>query len=375
MTPKIERYLSESRHETPCLVVDLDVVRSNYLAIRDAMPAAEVYYAVKANPARPVLETLVGLGSRFDAASAREVDMCLDAGAEPGRISYGNCIKKRADIRRAFDRGVRLFAFDSEEEVEKLAREAPGASVYCRVIVSNKGADWPLSRKFGCELDMARDLLIRARELGLDPCGVSFHVGSQQTDPARWEAAIARAAMVFTDLRSRGVELRMINIGGGYPARYRDETPEFQAFADAIMRAMTARFGNRLPQIIMEPGRSIAAEAGVIEAEVVLVSRKSYDDPKRWVYLDVGKFGGLAETLEEAIRYPVQSARGGAEGPVALAGPTCDGVDVMYERADYSLPLALKSGDRVRILGTGAYTSTYASVGFNGFPPLEEHYI
>ncbi len=377
MTPKIQKFLTERRLDTPFLVVDLDAIEANYQVLRARLPVADIYYAVKANPAEPVLRALVELGSCFDAASVSEVDDCLAAGADPARISYGNTVKRQRDIARAHDLGVRLYAFDSADELRKLAAEAPGSKVYCRILVSNGGAQWPLSRKFGCDLDMARDLMLSAADLGLDPHGISFHVGSQQLDPTRWELAIGRAAMVFSDLREAGLELKMINLGGGFPARYRGGDPRpVDDFANAIMRAMTRHFGNDLPDMIIEPGRCIAAEAGVIQSEVLLVSRKTYDDPARWVYFDVGKFGGLAETMDEAIRYPIETPHDGtAEGPVIIAGPTCDGADVLYEKFQYTLPLALRSGDRVNLLSAGAYTSVYASQRFNGFAPMAEYYI
>ena len=177
---------------------------------------------MKANPARPVLERLVRLGSSFDAASFEEVAGCLDAGARPEAISFGNTIKKASAIRAAFQRGVTLFAFNSAEELEKLAENAPGARVYCRILVENEGADWPLSRKFGTTVESARELMLRAGEMGLDPYGLSFHVGSQQTTTRAYEVAIAKVAMLFTDLTEAGVNLRMMNLGGGFPTRYRD---------------------------------------------------------------------------------------------------------------------------------------------------------
>lgn len=378
MTPKIARFLADRRLPTPFLVVDCDVVAANYEALRAALPSAEIYYAVKANPAAPILGRLAGLGSSFDAASAAEIDQCLAAGAPPGRISYGNTVKKRADIAHAFERGVRLYAFDSADELDKLAAAAPGCEVYCRILTASTDARWPLSRKFGCNLEMARDLMLHAAELGLDPVGISFHVGSQQTNPHWWEVAIGRTAMVFSDLRKAGLELRMINLGGGFPARYRgDRLPPIDRFAAAIMQAMTRHFGNHLPEMIIEPGRAIAAEAGVIRTEVVLVARKSYrDDDARWVYLDVGKFGGLAESMGEAIRYPIATPHdGGPEEAVIIAGPTCDGADILYEKDRYTLPLALKSGDQVDLLSAGAYTSVYAAERFNGFPPMAEYYL
>lgn len=377
MTPKILRFLEQGRLETPCLVVDLDVIDANYRALHSALPLAAIYYAVKANPARPVLETLVALGSCFDAASAWEIDQCLAAGAAPQRISYGNTIKKRCDIAHAYDRGIRMYAFDSLAELEKLAEEAPGSQVYCRILTVSEDAQWPLSRKFGCSLAMARDLMLRAADLGLDPHGLSFHVGSQQTNPRWWDVAIGRSAMVFSDLHEAGLELRMLNLGGGFPARYRgDALPSLDSFARSIRDSVSHHFGNRRPDMIIEPGRCIAAEAGVIRTEVLVVAQKDYEDGHRWVYFDVGKFGGLAETMDEAIKYPIATPHdGGPEGPVKIAGPTCDGADILYENSPYTLPLALRSGDRVDLLSAGAYTSVYAAARFNGFGPMAEYYI
>ena len=376
MTPKVARFLAEQQPATPCLVLDVDRVAEKFCALRESLPLAAIYYAVKANPAAPVLERLVSLGSSFDAASIEEIEMCLKAGARPAALSFGNTIKKVSAIRRAFAAGVSLYAFDSAEELEKLAEHAPGSRVYCRIMVENAGADWPLSRKFGTTVESARELMLRAGDLGLDPYGLSFHVGSQQTDTASYEAAIGKVAMLFTDLREAGVNLRMVNLGGGFPVRYRDEVPGIDAFGNAIMGAMTRHFGNALPEMLVEPGRFIVGDAGVVSAEVVLVSRRAKNDPVRWVYLDIGRFGGLAETEGEAIKYRIATPHDGTEtGPVAIAGPTCDGADIMYERSNYRLPLALRGGDRVELLATGAYVTTYASQRFNGFAPLAEHYI
>jgi ornithine decarboxylase len=376
MTPKIARFLAQHQPATPCLVLDVDRVEENFRALRDALPLARIYYAVKANPAHQVLERLVGLSSYFDAASIEEVSACLDAGARPDAISFGNTIKKVSAIRQAHERGVTMFAFDSQEELAKLAVHAPGARVYCRILVENKGADWPLSRKFGTTIESARDLMIQAGELGLDPYGLSFHVGSQQTTTRAYEVAIGKVAMLFSDLTDAGINLRMMNLGGGFPTRYRDDVPEIDQFSNAIMNAMTEHFGNALPEMVIEPGRFIVGDAGLVEAEVVLVSQRDRTDPVRWVYLDIGRFGGLAETEGESIKYRITTAHDGSSmGPVAIAGPTCDGADILYEKSNYRLPLALTSGDRVSLLSTGAYVTTYASTKFNGFAPLAEYYV
>jgi ornithine decarboxylase len=371
MTKKIDRFLADKRPATPCLVIDLDVVADNYRKLHRAVPSAGIYYAVKANPAPEILNLLTRMGSSFDIASVSEIDMVLDTGATAERISYGNTIKKEADIATAYQRGVRLYAFDSEAELGKIAKAAPGSKVFCRILTSGANADWPLSRKFGCDVQMAKKLLIDASKRSVVPHGVSFHVGSQQRDPGQWDTAVEQAAWLFRECKDNGIRLAMLNIGGGFPTRYRKKLPGMKVYGTAIEESLSRHFGNRIPDVIVEPGRQMVGSAGVIQTEVVLISRKSDDDPKRWVYLDIGKFGGLAETMDEAIQYPIVSPRQGALGPVVIAGPTCDSADIIYEKSDYRLPHALAIGDKLEIRATGAYTTTYASVAFNGFQPLQ----
>ncbi len=375
MTKKIERFLADRRPATPCLVMDLDVVADNYRRLRRAVPRAGIYYAVKANPAPDILKLLAGLGSSFDTASVNEIDMALATGVAGDRISFGNTIKKKSDIAAAYERGVRLYAFDSAAELDKISEAAPGSRVFCRILTTGANADWPLSRKFGCDVEMARNLLIDAAKKGVVPYGVSFHVGSQQRDPSQWDVAVSQAAWLFKECEENGVNLSMLNIGGGFPTRYRRTIPGMAAYGEAIDESLRRHFGNRIPDLIVEPGRQMVGSAGVIQTEVVLISKKSDDDKKRWVYLDIGKFGGLAETMDEAIQYPILSDRGGATGPVVIAGPTCDSADIMYEKADYQLPLDMQIGDKLEIRATGAYTSTYSAVAFNGFEPLKTYCI
>jgi ornithine decarboxylase len=352
MTARIRQFLRKRAEDGPCLVVDLDVVRENYLAFAKALPDTKVFYAVKANPAPEVLSLLAALGSSFDAASVAEIEMVLAAGAPAERISFGNTIKKERDVARAYALGVRLYAVDCV------------------------GAEWPLSRKFGCEPAMAADVLEHAHRLGLEAYGVSFHVGSQQRNPHAWDRALASAAAVFRECGERGLNLTMVNLGGGFPTKYLKNVPTVKTYGSSIFRALRRHFGNRIPETIIEPGRGMVGNAGVIEAEVVLVSKKSENDDVRWVYLDIGKFGGLAETMDESIRYPIRTPRDGDElAPCVLAGPTCDSADVMYEREPYALPISLEIGDKVLIEGTGAYTATYSSVAFNGFAPLKTYHI
>jgi ornithine decarboxylase len=376
MTDRIRDFLRTRRPEGPCLVLDLDVVRGQYDRFARAMPDTRIFYAVKANPAPEVLSLLAEMGSCFDTASVAEIQMVLATGATADRISFGNTIKKERDIARAFQLGIRLFAVDCEAEVEKVARAAPGAKVFCRILSDGAGAEWPLSRKFGCDPEMAPRVLELAHRLGLTAYGVSFHVGSQQCNTEAWDGALASAAWIFREMAERGINLKMVNMGGGFPTKYLRQVPEVNAYGQSITSAVRKHFGNDLPETIIEPGRGMVGAAGVIKAEVVLISKKSDDDEVRWVYLDIGKFGGLAETMDESIRYPILTERDGAEKvPCVLAGPTCDSVDVMYEKVPYYLPVSLEIGDEVLIEGTGAYTTTYSAVAFNGFDPLQSFVI
>ena len=248
--------------------------------------------------------------------------------------------------------------------------------MFCRILCDGAGAEWPLSRKFGCEPEMAPAVLRHAQAYGLVPWGVSFHVGSQQTNIGAWDKALEQASGIFETLRADGIELGMVNLGGGFPTRYLRDVPRAEAYGAAIHEALMKHFGNRIPRTIIEPGRGMVGSAGTIKAEVVLVSRKSQTDEVRWVYLDIGKFGGLAETMEEAIRYPLRTRRDGDDmAPCVIAGPTCDSADVLYEKTPYNLPLSLTAGDEILIEGTGAYTTTYSAVAFNGFPPLQSFVI
>ena len=365
------------QQETPFVVIDKQTIADSYDQLVSCFPFAKIYYAVKANPATEITELLRDKGSNFDIASIYELDKVMKAGVAAERISYGNTIKKARDIRYFYEKGVRLFATDSEADLRNIAKAAPGAKVYVRILTEGStSADWPLSRKFGCNPDMALDLLILAKQLGLVPYGVSFHVGSQQRDIDVWDAAIAKVKVIFERLKEEdGITLQMINMGGGFPANYIARTNSLETYAEEIIRFLKEDFGDELPEIILEPGRSLIANAGILVSEVVLVARKSRTAVERWVYTDVGKFSGLIETMDESIKFPIWTEKKGEMEEVIIAGPTCDSADIMYENYKYGLPLNLASGDRLYWFSTGAYTTSYSAVEFNGFPPLKAFYI
>ena len=363
--------------ESPFVVVDTSVIEKKYNELTENFPYVSFYYAIKANPEVEVLSLLEQKGANFDVASVYELDKILQLNVQGDRISYGNTIKKRKDIKYFYDKGVTLFATDSEADLRNIAEMAPGSRIYVRILTEGSDtADWPLSRKFGCQNDMALDLLVLADQLGLQPYGVSFHVGSQQRDIGAWDSAIAKVANIFNRLKDEhNIHLQMINMGGGFPANYTTRTNDLPTYAREITRFLHEDFGDTLPEIILEPGRSLVADAGILVSEIVLIARKENTALHRWIYTDLGKFSGLIETLDESIKYALYTEKTGDVEGAVLAGPTCDSADIMYENYKPRLPLSLEIGDRLYWLSTGAYTSTYSAIEFNGFPPLKTYCI
>jgi ornithine decarboxylase len=345
--------------------VDLAVVRARIAELRAVMPGALVFYAVKANPAPEVVSTLVEAGSGFDVASMGELRQVLALGADPETVCHANPVRAPADVLEATRAGVQLFVTDSPEDLAVLAGCAPGAQVLVRLAVDERGSATPFGGKFGCSRAEATALLRQAEATGLRPVGLSFHVGSQQVRPRAWSDAIGAAAAATSD--AGWARLPLLDLGGGFPVAYRDAVPPLSRFAEEIGAAVRSHFPGEPPGLAVEPGRFLVAEAGVLHASVVRVSQRH--DGRRWVYLDVGRYGGLAETEGEAIAYRLATPHdGGDTAPAVLAGPTCDGDDVLYR--EVALPVALRAGDRIRFLAAGAYTASYSSVGFNGLPPL-----
>jgi ornithine decarboxylase len=347
----------------PCLVVDLDVVRDNYRAFEKALPDTRVFYAVKANPAPEILSLLASLGSCFDTASVAEIEMALEAGATADRISFGNTIKKERDIAAPSRSASACSPSTASRRSRRSPAPRPARKVFCRILTDGEGAEWPLSRKFGCEPEMAVDVLEHAHRARPRRHGVSFHVGSQQRDPrlgrARWprrrrsSATLRRARHPAQDGQSR----RRL------PDRYLKDVPAAKAYGQAIFRALRKHFGNRIPETIIEPGRGMVGDAGVIKAEVVLISRRR---GRRQCALGLSRHRQVRRPRRDDGRgdplpdpHPARRRR---TAPCVLAGPTCDSADVLYEKTPYPLPVSLTIGDEVLIEGTGAYTTTYSSV-------------
>ncbi|GAA5194272.1 type III PLP-dependent enzyme [Rugosimonospora acidiphila] len=347
---------------TPTLVMDLSAVEEAYRRFTAVMPSIAVHYAMKCNPHGEVLATLLSLGCRFEIASAPELDRLRTLGVDPSTVLYSNPVKPGTHIRAAYAAGVRCFAFDSLEEATKLGALAPGSNATVRLNAGATRSGVPSEGKFGVDPDTAVRLLVQARSLGLRPFGVAFHVGSQMLLPQAWQPPLVAVRHMMQRLADKGIFLQMVDLGGGFPARYGVTPPPLESYAAVIERGLAA-----LPypvRAVVEPGRAIAAEAGTLTATVI---GTAFRGGKRWIHLDVGAFNGLMESLETGneLRFPVSDSRGSAiRDRFTLTGPTCDSQDTIL--FDVELSADLSTGDLVHIGTTGAYTTVYAST-FNGF--------
>ncbi len=374
MTKKCLEWLNSNTNSSPRLVYDLEKVKNNFNEFIKLFGAIKPYYAVKANPSKKILVLLNKLGSNFDCASINEIKICTELGISARKISFGNTIKKKDDIRKAFKLKVNLFAFDCEEELLKISISAPGSNVYCRLQVYNGGAEWPLSKKFGCSPKELEYLLLKAKKIGLNPIGLSFHVGSQQLSKLTWDKAIKISSRIYKKFKKKYFELSFLNIGGGMPADYDGKKIEIKDYAKNILNQINNYYDKAKPKnIIAEPGRFLVASAGILESEVILVKKKK---DVRWLYLDVGRYSGLAETEGEAIKYKIEFSKKNNIEKVkyVIAGPSCDSHDILYKKKLYKLPKNIKIGDRLRIFSAGSYIISYQSE-FNGIKKIKEVFL
>jgi len=350
-----------AQHGSPLLLVDCEVVRRQYRSLRAALPGVELFYALKPLPNAAVVAELRDLGASFDVATSGEIRLVRAAGIPPERCIHTHPIKSDAEIRSALRLGLRTFVVDNPDEVRKFERYRQRTELLLRVSFRNPTAVVDLSRKFGCEPAAVPALLELARSLGVCVRGLSFHVGSQVADPAKYVEAIGACAEIIEAARATGVaDLDILDIGGGFPIAYGGALQPIREFCRPIRQAL-----QQLPRgmrVIAEPGRFIAGPAGTGVATVV---GRAQREGRWWYYLDDGLYGSYNGQLYDHARYPIDvPGRKGPAHPSVLAGPTCDSIDVVRE--DIPLP-ELQIGDLVVGRMMGAYTACSAS-DFNFIP-------
>lgn len=370
----------QNKIETPYILINQGIIQRQYLKMKQLYPDMKVYYAVKANPNDEIIRLLDYLGSNFDIASKYQLDQVLKLNVTPDRISYGNTIKKIKDIQYFYKKGVRLFATDSISDVKNIATAAPNSKIFCRILPEQcENADWPLSKKFGCSINMSIQILKIAKQNNLIPYGISFHVGSQQRNINSWKVMLQKVKYIFDKLKQNNIQLKMINLGGGLPANYVQKTESTEIYFKYIKEYIDTLFPDTNLQIIMQPGRSLVGNSAIMISSIINITQKHFgiNQPK-WLYTDASLFNGLIQTVGQAIKYPIVCFMKEKEKQLSqyiLAGPTCDSMDILYEKNKIQLPTNLESNDKLIWITTGAYTSSYAAVGFNGFPPIKSYFI
>lgn len=362
MTADIDRLIQPAA-ETPYLVMDLNAVEKAYESFTAALLPTRVHYAMKCNPHERVLRCLHGVGCGFEIASYAELNDLLAIGVDPADVLFSNPVKIPEHIQACASSGLWRFAFDGVDELEKLAQYAPGSAVYVRIATDSGGSEVPSEGKFGVSTEEATDLLLMAKKLGLRPYGITFHVGSQMTRLDAWDNPIRRSAAIMRKLRSHGIQLSMLDIGGGFPASYTQGVPDITYFGEAIVSALEEHLPYEV-DVVAEPGRFLVADTGVMVTKVIGVTSRF---GRRWIHLDIGAFNGMMECLEtrNQLFFPIRSAKSETEFEICtVTGPSCDSQDTLLY--DVPLPRGLATGDYLFVYAAGAYTTSYAS-RFNGF--------
>ena len=348
------------RGPTPYLLMDLGRIRANVDTVRVAFSALrpQVYYSVKANAHPQVLAAIRQQGCGFDIASAAELQRLVALAVPASQIVFSSTVKVPAHIAAAHAYGIDRFACDSQAEITKLARYAPGAKVIVRLEVPHTGSRWPLAGKFGVLPGEALKLFQLAQASGLTPYGVTFHVGSQCLRTESWLEALAIAGQVWHAAAKAGMPLRLVDLGGGLPSRYLEDVPSVAEIGNEIIRRALPTFGPEA-EYVLEPGRVLVADAGTMVATVI---GKALRKGKPWVFIDLSIYAGLLEVIG-GWTYPVVTEKDDLpKRMTTLAGPTCDSTDIIARSV--ALP-DLEVGDRVFLMVTGAYTTAYE--GYNGF--------
>jgi ornithine decarboxylase len=375
MIPNNENILDAARlaeYPTPFFYTSRAVLKHNYTIFSQLFDNAEVYYAIKANADPKIIEYLDELGCGFEAASSYEIDLLLKLGVKPSKIIYGTSIKPSEHIKFAAKHGINRFAADSKEEIDKIARNAPGSKVFIRAVVDDTGSVFTFSERFGAPIENIQEIIQYAKKNELKTYGISFHVGSQATNENRWSNAINMIRPIIENLAEEGITLEVLDIGGGFPVAYYNhqhvpQLPEIIAHIQNSLHMLPY-----MPKVILEPGRGIVASSTVLISSVI---SRTVRGGKVWLCLDAGIYNALYEAMihQGSTQYTVHPFNNQAGSRLnfmhtTLAGPTGDSLDIIAR--EVMLPDYLKEGDRLIFENAGAYTVGMSSP-FNGFPKPE----
>jgi ornithine decarboxylase len=364
---KKEKYFRLNKEETkalaqeygtPLLVLSLEQIEKNYRLLRTHLPRVKVFYAIKANPHRRILELMRDFGSNFDVASDGEIMELSSLGVDGSRMIYANPMKTVNGLRACRNAGVGKMTFDSAGEIDKMARECPGATVLLRIRIDNSSAHVDLNKKFGAAREQALELLLKARDAGLDAAGIAFHVGSQTTSADPYLYALDIAREIFEEAAAAGMQLRIMDIGGGFPI----PEPKVRFNLQEMLNQINARLDEDFPgvEIWAEPGRFICGTAVNLITSVIGVTERG---GQPWYFLDEGLYGTFSGVLFDQWDFKLISFKEGEQVAATFAGPSCDSLDIMFRG---KMTVRQEEGDLILVPICGAYTSASATT-FNGF--------
>lgn len=359
---KLERESVEKlaeKYGSPLLVLSLKQIEANYMCLKTYMPRARVFYAIKANPHPEILKTMIKLGSSFDVASDGEIRTLHDMGVEGERLIYANPVKTTGGLQACRECGVSKMTFDSASEIEKIRAICPDATVLLRLRIDNSSAHVDLNKKFGAAREHALDLMLKAKEAGLDMAGIAFHVGSQTVSADPYLHGLDIARELFEEAAAAGLKLRILDIGGGFPI----PEPKVRFNLPEMLKQINARLDEDFPGIDVwaEPGRYICGTAVNLITSVIGVNERG---GQPWYFLDEGLYGTFSGVIFDQWDFKLISFKEGEERVAAtFAGPSCDSLDIMF-RGKMTVPLEV--GDLLLVPSCGAYTSASATT-FNGF--------
>ena len=343
------------------LYLDLGILTAQYKRLKKSLPQFQIFYALKANPHPAVVQKLKSLEASFETASWKEIKYLLEQGVSSKDIIFSNPVKPIDSIHKAVSSGIKILVFDSQEELEKFDKIPENLKLILRIEVSNKGSRWVLNKKFGALKKSWPGIFQKMQYKKLDLAGITFHVGSQCESLKTWEKALKTAMKAIQMSHTYGFKPYILNVGGGFPIRLMDSVPSIKEISDTIRTHLNQWEQKDLgiTQFAAEPGRYLIAPAGTLETEIIGVAKRKN---KQYVYLNCGLFSGMLETIHERIQYPIRSEKAANLKKVLLCGPTCDGLDILYETR---IPEP-NVGDKLYFLHTGGYTNVYSS-NFNGF--------
>lgn len=368
---KLTKHIIEQgkQYKTPFLLFDLSKIKKKYHEIKNNIKGVEIFYAMKANDHPEIVKILAKEASSFEISSLNELQKLIDLGIPAERVMCLNPIKSPEFLQEMETKGVKLMAFDSYSEIDKIAKYAPDSQVILRMNVSNEGSDWPLTKKFGVDAADAILLFKYAKKKGIQAVGLTFHVGSQCLNKNNWVNALYMCNDMWNQAQREGIALSLLSLGGGIPIQHTKTIPSVSEIGEAVKQVLKRNFkpaGSKL-RITIEPGRGLVGDAAIMVTTVVGIAKRGYED---WVYFDVGVFNGLMETVENFM-YELRTERNRKKRTVTIGGPSCDSVDIPFKDVLLS---HVGIGERVYILNAGAYTTVYAA-SFNGFEVPKTYFL